>query len=157
MKYIVTGLLRSRTAWTSVFLGCTAHPFNRMTPENTMDIDCFADPAFLLFWEELYDGRKIVVIKRDYDEALQSAVKVFGMDVNKVMPKMKRNMDKMLSSIDCYVVDFDNYDGEALWKHLYPDEEFSSYRYERLSELTIQERKDAYIAPEAIAAIRGVI
>lgn len=153
MKYLVTGLPRSRTAWTSVFLGCVMHPFNRMVPEDVIKLDNFSDPAFLLFWDKLYDGRKVVFIERDFYSCMDSAIATFGAGVIPIIEKMERKKLEMLDAVDCHLVDYNDYDGELLWKFVHGDG-FDAERFKMLSEINMQTMMNAEIASEAISRIR---
>ena len=154
MSYLVTGLPRSRTAWTSVFLDCAMHPFNRMVPEEAMKLD-FCDPTFLLFWDEFYDGRKVVIIEREFISAMDASVKAFGKGIIPIVDKMERIMRRVIRDTDCHVVDYDKFDGKALWEFVH-GEGFDVERFKMLSEINMQTMPNAETKPEAISQVRRV-
>ena len=153
MKYLVTGLPRSRTAWTSVFLGCAMHPCNRMVPEDVIKLDSFADPTFLLFWDEFYDGRKVVVIDRDFYSCMGSAITAFGKGIIPTVEKMERKKQEIIRNVDCHIVDYNDYDGQALWEFVH-GEGFDAEGFKMLSEINMQTMLNAETKPEAISRIR---
>lgn len=156
MKYVITGLPRSRTAWAAAYVGCAVHPVNYILPERVMELERFSDPSFLLFWKKIHDGRRVIIIERDLNDAVMSMDRAFGTDSFSTLANMHYQMELLKKEDDVHVLDYYNLDGEKLWE-LTSDLPYSEDYFIEFNNLNIQTMKDIPVKPEIINEFRRAV
>lgn len=91
MNYLITGLPRSRTAWLAAAVGCDDHPclheglvlgvdgLGQWMDENPTGGD--SDSGLPMFWRKLAFPYRLVIVRRDPEEAARSYAKAAGFDL----------------------------------------------------------------------------
>jgi len=139
--------MRSRTAWFSAFMPkCKHEGINDCETFNDFDLDYGnSDSSALFFLDEIkskFHNIKIVIIKRDYEEALSSLNKFLPNNIKaniatmSIMKTIINNLDE-----DKYlVVDYKDINKRIneIWAYCIPNIPFDEDKFELLTEMNIQ-------------------
>jgi len=135
MKFVVTGLPRSRTKWASVFLSTPNCPCEHDTNKGDYGI---SDASILLIWETLPDDIPITYIHRPLKEVIV-ALKDFFITESFIIDLQRRAV-KMITTRKVLILDYHNFDAKALWKHCH-DTAISNEYIKVYTDMNIQQQK----------------
>lgn len=125
MRFVVTGLPRSRTKWASVFLSTPDCPvIHDATPAQIHTAEAISTPLFLQHWRE-WPVTKVALIERPFSE-VRASMTVYG-NHNKWVTKAYEEIQKMKQERDVEVFDFHDLDAKRLWKFCHETEVDDAY------------------------------
>lgn len=163
MNFFVTGLPRSRTAWCANFLTydgrhCWHDLLGEYESVETMSKDLdegdgIADPFLLLNWHVVareFPDARWVVIHRDFDDALDSAIagltEFSNHDYGRqryFMTNLMLAKDELVSSnLEVLELQYDAFDAMALWEWCRPDSPLDHQRMSMLMNMRVISKMD---------------
>lgn len=160
MKFIITGLPRSRTAWIANYLTygnmfcvheATRNGIEGLEKyENVADVVGMADTGAVLIQDKLiekYPDAKWTVIDRPCDQVLQSGKKLGYIPDNQLFD-VDAKLGELKAKVQPLVIKYEELDGsiQGLAQFVNPDWTQPKERHEMLTGLNVQIRRDA-LAP----------
>ena len=138
MKFAVTGLPRSRTKWSSVFLSTPDLPVIHDASFDEMETaQAISTPLFLQVWEK-YPDLPVVLIERSFADVAKAMAR-FG-DHTLWLAHADVALEKMkLQHKNLLVLDFDNLDARAMWEFCHGTEVSDEY-IKVFEDMNIQQR-----------------
>ena len=123
MKFVVTGLPRSRTKWASAFLSTPECP---VLHDLGMRGDfAISDPLILLTWKDIPEDVPIAYIDRPLPEVHES-LKDFNVPLTDLLD-LAVHAKEMITTREVLVLDFHNLDARKLWQHCHGTEISDEY------------------------------
>lgn len=125
MKFVVTGLPRSRTKWASVFLSTPDCPVIHDATFQQMETACaVSTPVFLQRWQD-YPDVKVALIYRPLSQVLQSMA-AFGNHAAWVMNAYD-SLVALRRQPNVKTFHFHELDARALWEYCHETEVSDEY------------------------------